>query len=65
MRHTPLRVHKVFLRFPNLDLAKNLSPNQLAELRGAALKFKSIRMRRLRKIAGGANSQIYKFAMLF
>ena len=35
----PLRVHKVFLRFSNLDLTKNLSPNLLAELCGAALKL--------------------------
>ena len=34
----PLRVHKVFLRFSNLGLAKNLSPNLLAELCGAALE---------------------------
>ena len=32
----PLRVHKVYLRFPNLDLTKNLSPNQLAESCGVA-----------------------------
>ena len=32
----PLRVHTVFLRFSNLALAKNLSPNLLAELYGAA-----------------------------
>lgn len=31
-------MHKVFLRFSNLGLAKNLSPNLLAELRGVALK---------------------------
>ena len=33
----PLRVHTVFLRFSNLDLTKNLSPNLLAKLCGAAL----------------------------
>ena len=27
----PLRVHKVFLRFPYLDLPKNLSPSALAD----------------------------------
>ena len=32
----PLRVHTVFLRFSNLGLAKNLSPNLLAELCGVA-----------------------------
>ena len=30
-------IHKVFLRFSNLDLTKNLSPNLLAELCGVAL----------------------------
>ena len=34
----PLRVHTGFLHFSNLDLTKNLSPNLLAELRGAAIK---------------------------
>jgi len=28
----PLRVHKVFLHFSNLDLTKNLSPNLLVKL---------------------------------
>ena len=32
----PLRVHKVRLHFPNLVSTKNLSPNALAELCGAA-----------------------------
>ena len=32
----PLRVHTGFLRFSNLALAKNLSPNLLTELCGAA-----------------------------
>ena len=39
MRACPSRVHKVFLRFPNLALTKNLSPNPLAELCGAALNL--------------------------
>ena len=34
----PLRVHAVFLRFGNFDLAQNLLLCLLAELRGAALK---------------------------
>ena len=35
----PLRVHKVFLRFPNFILEQNLSLLSLAELCGAALFF--------------------------
>ena len=34
-----LEIHTVFLRFSNFDLTKNLSPNLLAKLRGAALDF--------------------------
>ena len=33
-------IHKVFLRFSNLALAKNLSPNLLAELCGVALELR-------------------------
>ena len=36
LRFEKREIHKVFLRFPNLALAKNLSPNLLAELRGVA-----------------------------
>ena len=36
LRFEKLEIHKVFLRFSNLGLAKNLSPNLLAELCGAA-----------------------------
>ena len=39
LRFEKREIHKVFLRFPNLALTKNLSPNLLAELRGEALKF--------------------------
>ena len=38
LRFEKREIHKVFLRFPNLALTKNLSPNLLAELRGAAIK---------------------------
>ena len=38
LRFEKLEIHNVFLRFSNLGLAKNLSPNLLAELRGAAIK---------------------------
>ncbi|MCI6808334.1 MAG: hypothetical protein MR887_09825, partial [Clostridiales bacterium] len=38
----PLRVHTVFLRFSNLGLTKNLSPNLLAELCGVALKKETL-----------------------
>ena len=31
-----LEIHKVFLRFPNLASTKNLAPNALDQLRGAA-----------------------------
>jgi hypothetical protein len=34
----PLRVHKVFLRFPYLALPKNLSPSNLADLIRGSLK---------------------------
>lgn len=36
----PLRVHTVFLHVSNLGLAKNLSPDLLAELCGVAPKLK-------------------------
>ena len=36
LRFEKLEIHKVYLRFPNLDLTKNLSPNQLAESCGVA-----------------------------
>ena len=36
LRFEKFEIHTVFLRFPNLDLTKNLSPNLLAELRGLA-----------------------------
>ena len=36
LRFEKLEIHTVFLRFSNLGLAKNLSPNLLAELCGAA-----------------------------
>ncbi len=39
LRSEKFEIHTVFLYFSNLDLTKNLSPNQLAELRGAALIF--------------------------
>ena len=38
LRFEKLEIHTVFLRFSNLGLAKNLSPNLLAELCGAALE---------------------------
>ena len=38
LRFETFEIHKVFLHVSNLDLAKNLSPNLLAELRGVALK---------------------------
>ena len=37
LRFEKLEIHKVFLRFPNLVLKQNLSPNALADLRCAAL----------------------------
>ncbi len=37
LRFEKLEIHTVFLRFSNLGLAKNLSPNLLAELCGVAL----------------------------
>ena len=37
LRFEKFEIHTVFLHFPNLDLTKNLSPNLLAELCGAAL----------------------------
>ena len=37
-RFEKFEIHTVFLRFSNLDLTKNLSPNLLAKLCGAALK---------------------------
>jgi len=39
----PLRVHKVFLRFPNFILEQNLLLLSLAELCGAALKIGAVR----------------------
>ena len=38
LRFEKLEIHTVFLRFSNLGLTKNLSPNLLAGLCGAALK---------------------------
>ena len=38
LRFEKLEIHTVFLRFSNLGLTKNLSPNLLAELCGAALR---------------------------
>lgn len=37
LRLEKFEIHRVFLRFSNLDLTRNLSPNLLAELRGAAV----------------------------
>ena len=38
LRLEKFEIHRVFLRFSNLDPAKNLLPNLLAELCGAPLK---------------------------
>ena len=43
LRFEKLEIHTVFLRFSNLDLAKNLSSNLLVELCGAALNQKFFR----------------------
>jgi hypothetical protein len=39
LRFEKLEIHTVFLRFSNLALTKNLSPNLLAELCGVAVVF--------------------------
>ena len=39
LRFETFEIHTGFLRVSNLDLAKNLSPNLLAELCGAALRI--------------------------
>ncbi len=39
LRFEKIEIHTGFLHFSNLDLAKDLSPDLLAELRGAALEF--------------------------
>ena len=39
MRQCPSRVHNVCLRFPNLSLRKNLSPNDLDDLSRAPLEL--------------------------
>ncbi|MEE0786697.1 MAG: hypothetical protein U0M25_03105, partial [Oscillospiraceae bacterium] len=36
-RYEKLEIHKVFLRFPYLDLPKNLSPSTLVDLIRASL----------------------------
>ena len=43
LRFERFEIHRVFLHFPNLDLMKNLSPNQLAELCGAAISHFFVR----------------------
>ena len=39
LRFGKLEIHKVFLRFPNLDLTKNLSPTILADFFRASLEI--------------------------
>ena len=41
LRFEKREIHKVFLRFPNLDLTKNPTPSHLAKLCGDALKNES------------------------
>jgi len=48
LRFEKFEIHTVFLHFPNLDLTKNLSPNLLAELCGAALDKNRIHRRWMR-----------------
>ena len=43
LRFETFEIHTGFLHVSNPDLAKNLSPNLLAELCGAALEFLSIK----------------------